>query len=263
MKVDIDYKTSFSIEGDGPPIILVHGLGLNYEMWERQILDLTEQFTILRYDLLGHGLTPEPTGELSIARFVDQLTKLIEFVNFNNFALVGFSLGGIIARAFTINYPQLVRSLVLISTAHKRTEEQRASIHDRALQVKLHGSASTVNDALERWFTKQFLDSHIDVQNQISRWLLSNDSDVYSRIYSIFAEADKELINSIAQITCPTLIVSCEGDHGNSPLMARQMAEQIKNARVAIIPKLKHMGLFEDPNVVNGSFIPFLRSNLI
>ena len=263
MNLDIDYSSSFVIDGDGPLVILVHGLGLSCEMWERQVTELTEHFTVLRYDLLGHGRTPEPNGELSIETFVDQLIKLIELQKFDNFSLVGFSLGGIIARAFTIKYPQLVRVLVLLNTAHKRTEKQRASIRDRAMQVKIDGPASTINDALERWFTKQFLASNIDVQDQFNQWLQSNNSDVYSKIYSIFAEADKELINSISEITCPTLIVACEGDYGNSPEMARQMAEQIKDAKAKIIPNLKHMGLFENPDVFNATFIPFLLRNLI
>lgn len=263
MNIDTDYATAFSIIGDGAPVVLIHGLGLTNEMWGAQVKDLTQQFTVLRYDLLGHGLTSAPAGELSVDTFVDQLIKLLEFLNFDQVALVGFSLGGIVARAFTIKYPKLVRALVLLNTAHNRTEEQRQSIRDRAMQVKIHGPASTINDALERWFTKEFLASRIDVQDQFNRWLQSNNSDVYSRVYSIFADADKELVNSISQIMCPTLIVACEGDYGNSPQMAKQMAEHIKDSRATIIPNLKHMGLFENPSVVNASFIPFLRSTLM
>ena len=61
------------------------------------------------------------------------------------------------------------------------------------------------------------------------------------------------------KIACPTLVLACEEDHGNSPDMARRMAKLIPEGRAVIVPKLRHMGLTENPKAIAHELLPFLR----
>ena len=93
--------------------------------------------------------------------------------------------------------------------------------------------------------------------------MTDNDPTVYPLVYKVLATGDKQLAQTISAIVCPTLVLACEEDHGNSPAMAYRMANLIPNAQVAIVPKLRHMGLAEDPEAVAHKLLPFLKTNRI
>lgn len=90
----------------------------------------------------------------------------------------------------------------------------------------------------------------------------ANDPAVYPEIYRVLAEGDADLAHSVAAIRCPTLVLACGEDHGNSPEMARRMAALIPNARAVMVPRLKHMGLAEDPDAIAPILVPFLEETL-
>ena len=90
--------TSYGIDGTGPPLVLVHGMGLNRSMWDWQMPFLTPHFEVIRYDLLGHGSSDKPVKEYDMGDFVDQLARLTDGLGRERFALAGFSLGGLIER---------------------------------------------------------------------------------------------------------------------------------------------------------------------
>ena len=254
--------TAFTIDGLGPPVILVHGMGLNRHMWEWQLAPLADRFTVIRYDLLGHGDSDTPTGPYHMRRFVDQLNGLIDALDAAPCGLVGFSLGGMIARAFTLAHPARVAALAILNSPHDRTASERAAMRTRLDLAERHGPASTIDAALARWFTEDFAARRPDVLDRVRHWMAANDPATYAAIYRVLAEGDADLTDAIAAIRCPTLVLACADDHGNSPAMARKMGALIPRARVAIVPKLKHMGLVEEPAAIGSVLLPFLEENL-
>lgn len=255
-------STAYDVLGDGPPVILVHGLGLNRHMWQWQLDALTPHFRIVQYDLLGHGESDKPPGPYRMTQMTDQIADLMTTIEIERAALVGFSLGGLIVQAFALAHPQKVSALGVLNSAHARTPEQRDSIMRRVRQAEESGPEATVSEALERWFTQEFTERNPAVPNQVREWVRANDASVYPALYRLLADADIGLETSIAAINCPVLVLAGEKDAGNSPQMARQMAKTMPNARAAILPGLKHMALAEDPAAVNALLLPFLQDNV-
>ncbi len=251
--------TAFSIDGAGPPVVLLHGLGLTHAVWDQQLPALTSAFRVLRYDLLGHGESVKHRGAYAMDQFVDQLDKLLDSLALEHTSIVGFSLGGMIARAYTIAHPKRVSALVILNSPHDRTNDERTAVRVRAKQAAADGPGATVDAALKRWFTDGFAESKPEVLNQVRKVILANDVEVYPEIYRLFAEDDALLVNSISAITCPTLVLTCKDDLGNSPKMARQMAARIPSAQVKILPGLRHMGLVENPDAINSIIVEFLN----
>ncbi|MDH3702905.1 MAG: alpha/beta fold hydrolase [Alphaproteobacteria bacterium] len=254
--------TALAVDGAGPPVILVHGMGLNRHMWEWQLARLTDHFTVIRYDLLGHGESDRPAGPYQMRQFVDQLDRLIGALELPPCGLVGFSLGGMIVRAFAVADPDRVKALAILNSPHDRTESERAAMRERLQRAERHGPASTIDAALERWFTTEFAARRPDVLDRVRRWMAANDPAAYAAIYRVLAEGDADLTHAIAAIRCPTLVLACAEDHGNSPAMARKMGALISGARVAIVPDLKHMGLAEKPSAISSVLLPFLQKHL-
>lgn len=252
-------QTAFSIDGAGPPVVLLHGLGLTRAVWDGQLPALTNAFRVLRYDLLGHGESIKPRGAYTMVQFVEQLDELLDSLALEHTSLVGFSLGGMISRAYTIAHPTRVSALVILNSPHDRTDDERTAVRARAKQAMADGPGATVEAALQRWFTNGFAAAKPEVLDQVRKVLLANDAKVYPEVYRVLAEDDAALVDSISAITCPTLVLTCEDDLGNSPEMARRMAARIRGAQVEIVPGLRHMGLVENPDAINPIIVEFLN----
>lgn len=256
-------STACDVYGAGPPVIMIHGLGLNRDMWQWQRGALERHFRVICYDLLGHGDSAKPTGRYLMKHMVDQVSALMDDLDVAGAALVGFSLGGLIARAFALAHPDRVTALAILNSAHARTPEQREGVMRRVREAEAGGPGATVEAALARWFNREFISTCPGVPALVREWVRANDPVVYPAVYRLLAEGDVGLESVISEIKCPTLVMTAELDHGNSPSMAAEMAALIPDARCIILPGLKHMALAEDPDAVNLPLVSFLCETLL
>lgn len=255
-------ETEYDIAGDGPPVVLVHGLGLNRHMWQWQLPALTPHFTVVSYDLLGHGESANPQGACSLSLFAGQLARLLDDIGVARCAAAGFSLGGMIVRAFALAHPRRASALVILNSAHDRTEAERDAVQKRVDQARTSGPSATVEAALERWFTPGYAARGPESMDLVRRWVMANDPTVYPGVYQVLVDGVPELAETPGTIACPTLVMTGDQDFGNSPEMARHMAEGIPGARVEILPGLRHMGLAEAPERYNEPMVAFLEEVL-
>ena len=88
-------------------LVLIHGLGLNQDVWAWQI-SLFKNCNILIYDLLGHGDSKDPDDKISLTLFAEQLSAIVNYLDIKRALLVGFSLGSMISREFAFLHPDKV-----------------------------------------------------------------------------------------------------------------------------------------------------------
>lgn len=251
-------STYYEIVGQGPVLVLIHGVGLDSAMWAPQATALAEHFRIVRYDMLGHGRSDTRSGELHLSDFVAQLHQLLGFLKVAPVYLAGFSMGGAVAMAFAAAHPEYVRRLVLMHTVYRRTDDQINALMSRVHQVAAHGPASTADTALERWFSPGFRQAHPDIMATIKHRLVTNDPEGYLTAYRLFAGADHDLFDAPAAIHCPTLVMTGELDIGSTPLMSRQIANAIISSECVILPGQRHMAPTEVATDVNSYLLEFL-----
>ena len=82
------------------PLVFIHGVGLDHQMWDHQV-DYFSEYSTLTYDLLGHGKTPFNKEKLSLKDFSKQLFNILDYLNIDKINLIGFSLGSLIALNFS------------------------------------------------------------------------------------------------------------------------------------------------------------------
>jgi pimeloyl-ACP methyl ester carboxylesterase len=227
-------------------------------MWRWQREALAADYQVIQYDLLGHGESAKPAGPYLMAHMVEQIAELMAALNIPKATLIGFSLGGLIVRAFALAHADKTQALVILNSAHARTRTQRNAILERVEQAEKDGPSATIDAALVRWFSEEFGRYNPRVLDQVRSWVTQNDADVYPAVYRLLANGDIGLEEAIATIECPTLIMTGEKDFGNSPEMADQMGAIMPNAKVAILPGLRHMALAENPEMVNSALLEFL-----
>jgi len=259
--------TAYDLDGAGPTLVLIHGMGLNRNMWDGFLDDLTANFQIVRYDLLGHGESPSPSELCDLNHLLDQLRHLLNEIGVERAAVAGFSLGGTLALAMAAKYPELTAAIAVMNSANRRDSKQRASMEERLRLTHEQGPAGTVNAAIERWFTDDFRASRPDVTRIVRDWILANDPDDYAAIYRVLVEGDdfvlpdgRILADALPDIDCPALILTGEHDANSTPAMTNAMAKVIPNGQATIIPRLRHMGLAEDPKLFLNELLPFFNS---
>lgn len=255
--------TTYDLTGpeDAPVVVLIHGLGLTRAVWQWLVPDL-KKFRVLTYDLIGHGETAPPEGDPTLKDLADQLAHLLDHLEIDKAAIVGFSLGGMIARRFAQDYRDRTTALVVLHSAHTRTEKQQSAILFRVEQAREHGPEATVELALQRWYTEAAQASRPDLMALTRRWILSNKREVYVKLYRILAHCVDEIVAPNPPLTVPTLVLTGDEDHGNNPAMSMAIAEEIPRARLVILKGLRHMALAEDPPAVNRPVTDFLTEVL-
>ena len=227
------------------PIVFIHGVGLNHTIWEPQI-DVFDN-TVLAYDILGHGKTPLNKDNISFDDFSNQLISLVDELEMKKIHLVGFSIGSLIARNFAAKYNDRLKSLTLLCSIFNRNQEQQQIVKDRFELVKKSKILS--KQALNRWFTDDYLEKHPNTYEKIRSILEKNNMENFLNIYQLFVNhKDNE---QFEKIKTKTLIITGEGDIGSTPKMSENLSKVINNSKVKIISKGKHLCSIECADDVN------------
>ena len=240
------------------PIVFIHGVGLNKEIWKPQI-DYFNEYPVLSYDLLGHGKTPLKKTKISFDDFVDQLLSLIDELSFKKIHLVGFSLGALIARHFASRYSDRLLSLTLHGGIYKRSEEQKRIVINRYTVAKTNGKSSREN-TLKRWLTNNFISKNPKIYKEILSILENNNRKNFLKSYELFThyEDDEEIIK---KINVNTLITTGENDVGSTPEMSKNLSKLIKGSQFIEIKNGKHLCSIECADDVNITFKKFIDKN--
>jgi (E)-2-((N-methylformamido)methylene)succinate hydrolase len=251
--------TSYLATGQGQPVVLIHGVGLNKEMWGGQIVGLAPHYRVIAYDMLGHGASPRPATGTDLLGYAEQLRELLEHLHLPQATIIGFSMGGLIARAFALHYPQHTQGLVVLNSVFNRSPEQRAAVIERTRQVAQYGPNANAEAALTRWFSHEYQAANPAQIAALRQTLASNDPEGYLTTYELFATQDMYLVDRLDSIRVPTLISTGELDPGSTPQMAKELAELIPGAQVAVLAEQRHMMPVESPRLVNQVLLDFLN----
>jgi pimeloyl-ACP methyl ester carboxylesterase len=110
------YRRAFRVAGEGPAILLIHGIGDNSATWEDVQTKLAQRFTVIAPDLLGHGRSDKPRADYSVAAYANGMRDLLAVLDIERVTVIGHSLGGGVTMQFAYQYPQLVERIVLVGT---------------------------------------------------------------------------------------------------------------------------------------------------
>ena len=109
--------THFVVEGHGPPVVLIHGLGSSLAVWQRTILPLAERHTVYALDMPGHGDSEKPDIQYTLDAGIDYLDAFLDAMDLPRATLVGNSMGGLLALGFALERSERVSRLALVDAA--------------------------------------------------------------------------------------------------------------------------------------------------
>lgn len=245
---------------DAPPVVLLHAIATHSDLWQPQLAVWSSVFRIVRIDLPGHGSSAPPQTALTIADYAAQLRDALDDIGIQQAAIVGLSLGGMVAQAFALAYPQRTRLLVLAHTSARTEPAVRERWQHRLEQMEQHGIAAQAATLLERWFTAPFAAASPLTLAWLTQQIRSTSPDGYAAAIRAIQGLDHH--ERLREIRVPTLVVAGEDDTAVPLAAAAAVAERIPGARLAVLKDAAHLGNVQQPVVFTELVGDFLRKTL-
>ncbi|WP_137145344.1 3-oxoadipate enol-lactonase [Mycolicibacterium sp. CR10] len=241
------------VSGSGPAVVLSNSLGSTHRMWDAQMAELEQHFTVVRYDTRGHGESPVPAGPYSIDDLADDLIALLDRLDIERAHLVGLSLGGMTTMRVAVRNPSRVHRIALLCTGAQLPPASAWT--DRAASVRAHGAESVAGAVVERWFTAGYLGD----RNPWQQMVAATPAEGYASCCDAIAELD--LRQQLSGISAATLALAGADDPATPPAKLAEIAAGIPNSRLLIVEHAAHLANAEQPGVVTPALIEHLEQS--
>ena len=247
---------AYSIEGSGPALYMVHGIGSRQSTWTALIDGLKDDFTCVSYDLRGHGDSPVPPVPYLLDELVEDLEALRKRLGHETIHIVGHSLGGQIGPAYARLHPDRIRSVSLLSTAAGRTPDDSAKVKGVVAAMRTQGVEALLRTLIDRWYTDPFIAANPDKIDARIQQVIDTPEDVFLSVFDVYAST--EMLPWLPQVTCPCLVLTGENDGGCNPRLNQLIASALPESELVILPDLKHSILIEGSDAVLPPLKDFL-----
>ncbi|SFC43916.1 Pimeloyl-ACP methyl ester carboxylesterase [Polaromonas sp. OV174] len=250
--------TAYSVYGEGPAVVLIHGVGMEQAVWARQVSSLARTHQVIVYDMLGHGASQDPCEGVKLAEYAVQLKRLLDHLKIASAVIVGHSMGALVALEFSLSYPERTRQLVALNAVFMRTPAQREAVQERARKLQQVGVAATVDSTIERWFGNPVpVELQADAQ-VVASFMRRVHHEGYARSYQLFATSDAVHADGFAKLAMPALFMTGELDPNSTPAMSEAMAGLAPQATLVVLEGARHMMNITSAERVNQELLKFI-----
>ena len=259
MQIDVGGSAiNYAISGEGPALVLTHGLGGSLEAWQPLAKALGDRYRVLSWDVRGFGQS-DRSGPLSPEIWARDLDGLLDALTIDEAVVAGISMGGVIAQRFALDFLERTRGLVLMSTSSEVGEAGRRGWERRAALVEREGMRALmeVSGGPSISYSKSYAESHVaEIQQAAEATAARNDPACYAA--ACRAVSDYSYTEELARITCPTLILQGLEDGLTPPGGSVIMSRRISGSRLEMIEGCGHRIPAEQPDVLVELLSDFL-----
>ncbi|NCP65681.1 MAG: alpha/beta hydrolase [Paraglaciecola sp.] len=249
---------------DPRPIVLLHGTSSSLHTWDAWVDALKGEHRVIRFDLPGFGLTgPEPTGLYAIEHYAAFVVAVLDQLGVEQVTLGGNSLGGYIAWATTVLYPQRVVQLILVDASGYPFEAESLPLAFKIAQTPILNKLMRFvlpRSVVKRSVENVFGDPALVTPALVDRYFeISTRAGNRGALVARFEQTQPgEFSSRVKEITVPTLILWGQLDHLIPVSLAERFHQDIANSRVAIFAELGHVPQEENPQVTVNALKRFL-----
>jgi class 3 adenylate cyclase/pimeloyl-ACP methyl ester carboxylesterase len=248
-------RLAYATVGNGPPLVKAANWmnHLEYD-WESPVFrhlwrGLARDYTLIRYDARGNGLSDWEVDELSLDAWVSDLETVVEAVGVKRFPLLGISQGCGISVEYAVRHPERVSQLILYGGfalgGKKRSDAEKEKRNAMTTLMRLGWGAD--DPTFRQMFASMFIPGgtkeQADLFNELQR--RSTSPECAARYFDTVGDLDVR--SSLAKVTVPTLVMHVRGDLTTPIESGRQMAAGIPGARFIALPGKNHLFLEHEP----------------
>jgi 3-oxoadipate enol-lactonase len=253
-----DIEVNYLEEGTGFPLVLVHGLNGDLTGWALVVPEFAKHYRTLALDVRGHGGTSKPDQSYSVKGFSEDLLEFLRKKQIPKVHLLGLSMGGAIAQQFTLDHPEMVRSLVLVSTFSHVDDHARRAFEGLKGDLAQGGYPAFFDGVLKLAFTPEYIAANPGPIAELKKKRIQVNSPV-----AIGRATDAcmafDLKDQISRITLPTLVVSGREDVFTPIHLAEQIHRSIRGSEWKILEGVGHALYIEEAPALSQTVLEFLR----
>lgn len=253
----ITNEISYTDDGSGKPIILIHAFPADQNLWHPQREGLKSHFRVITLDLLGFGKSASVDGNaITMTEYADEVRQLLDQLHIDKAVVGGESMGGYIALAFLEKYPERVSGLILSDTQSiSDSDEAKAKREASAVDVLTNGTAGLIKNFIPKALspaasdtTRAYLKSIFDAQSPFA---------VASGLRGMALR--KDLSQVLAESNFPTLIITGTEDVVISPAQSEVMHRLSQNSKLVKIANAGHLTSLEKSDEWNQAVIEYFE----
>ncbi len=247
--------------GQGPAVVLIHGVGLQKAIWGPQMDALVADHDVIAIDMPGHGASARPPEAPRLSDFADAVLALLDGLGIDRAFVVGHSMGALVALEFALTHSTRVLGVVAVNAVFCRTKAQRSAIAARVDELRGGECLPDWTGTLARWFGCPVPQPLRPAAEHTKALLGEIDAVGYARTYRLFAEADAEHGGRLAHLAVPTVFITGEQDPNSTPAMSEAMARLAPKGRLVVLPETRHMLPLTHVDAFNRELRAFLADN--
>jgi len=267
-------NTRYWVCGDGPSVVLIHGLGASVEFWERNIEALGEHFRTYALDLVGFGCTDKPDTQPSLEVAVRHVIGFLDAQGVQQASLVGNSMGGLIALVAASRFPERVHKLVLVDSAGFGRQVHwmfrvmslpgvgelclRSRPGRRGMRLVARSMCHDPGTLSDEWLARQA--EMLRAPEARRAYLAALRYGV--NFWGVRPHIVRQVEESLARLTVPTLILWGREDHMLPLTQGLAGREKITGARLQVWEGCGHVPQLEKPEDFNRLVIAFLSESV-
>ena len=248
--------------GDGPPLLLVPGLGAGTWLWTRVRATLARHFSLVMPELRGGGRSDKPDARYTVPGFAADLVALLDALGVERTHVLGASLGGFVAQHLAATHPERVDRLILVGTAVGGQNQLGPSgdVLARTIRPRGRSRRERLEDAYALYFTDAFREAHPEALDAITDWRLEHPQPEAAYYRQLLAGNAYDGAALTPRIQAPTLICAGEADEVVPVENAEALSRLIPHAEVQLFPG-RHLFFFESNGAFSEAVTGFLTAS--
>ncbi|WP_314178554.1 alpha/beta fold hydrolase [Streptomyces winkii] len=247
-------ELAVEIEGEGPAVLFVHGLGGTSNFFQVQADALSGSHTVIRVDSAGAGRSAT-AGGISIESHADDLSGVLDQAGVASAHVVGHSMGTLVVRDFTRRYRDRVSSLTLLGAVREPAEAARQAQRDRAAVLREKGTAAVAPGVVANALSETTRAEKPEVAAFVRELIMRQDPEGYARNCEALADATDP---GPVDPALPLLLITGDEDKVGPPEASRELASAHGSATVDVLPRVGHWTAVEAASPVTDHLLKFL-----
>ncbi len=243
-----DLRIGYSEAGDeneNAPLVFLHGVGSDKSVWDFQLKELSKNRRVVAFDYAGYGESDLPEKDLTRAEIAAYIFGAFDALGIEKAIVCGLSMGGVIALEMFSQNPKRIASLILASTFAKHPNG--AAIAERSINF--------IKDNSMRAFAEQRVDFLLasETSNEVRSAVVETMARIDKETYAWSSEAvwTADYLDLLPEINVPTLVIGGNLDQPTPPDLSRELAFNIKGAKMVIIQNAAHLSNLDQPQIFN------------
>lgn len=266
-------KICYEIQGEGEPVVLVHGYAANRDSWIAQFGPLSERFKVIRFDLRGTGNSSRSNIPYSLDMLADDIKGLMDFLKINKASLIGWLLGDMVVGKFALKYPERTNKIILLFTTLSTPDEAGPELlkesYLEVLKMLKEDPAKAFYQKARFLYTLNFRKQlEADPKKKfyglwsvedLIKISITNPSEPQDAENLAYAFSKERIVGNLEDIKADTLLVAASHDRLTPKSIMEEISNRIPNSTFKVIEKAGHGAPISRAPEINKLIMDFLE----